>query len=209
MALATNNILRVKTFFKRGTVEALMVSYWKVLSLAEPPTYSQAAEAIHNLSWFGSNVASIVHTSAMQYRTVLDNLSTVPEYGEWNEELIGTLTGEPCADFVALSIKQVGESRLTRNGYKRVPFIGESVQNGNSAVVGTTTREALEAYFGAPYTFIWETETGGVEFEMQPIILGRTETPPDSGIYVEDLAKVNIVTSAQVQKITSQTSRKS
>jgi hypothetical protein len=209
MALATGNILRIINHFTQGSNSGLMVSFWEVQDLATPNTYALLAEGFHKQMASVWRVMDVVHSSANLARTVIDNLSTVGEYGEYVEDIPGTGGGDPAPSFVAVSVKQVVETRLTRAGYKRIPFIGEGQTDGNNATIGVVTATAIQDFYGVEaHVNFTDLVTGTIDASLVPIVVGRTETPPGSGIYVLDLAKINYVTSAIIQGATSQTSRK-
>jgi len=210
MAIATNNILRFTNFFLQGTIEAVMVSYWRVEAITTPNTYAAMAEAFHEVMMAVGDGATILSNSAKLYRTVVDNVTLLGmEGGEFNGDIVGTSSTDPAPSFNALSIRQAVEERITRNGYKRFPFIAEGTMNGNNAVLSGVVRSAIEAFWGDEVSFIWVTEDGSIDIDLQPVVVGRTETPPGSGNYEIDLTKINVVTGASVRGITSQLSRKS
>lgn len=209
MPLAVGHILQVKSFYEQEGNEALMVSFWEVGDITVMDSYAALAEGFQFEQQISFFVANVQINSSAAVRTVIDNLSNPPEYGEFVGEQLGLASGEAAPAFVALSIKQSVGTRLTRAGYKRIPFIGESVTSGNEATIPGGTRTALETWFGTSNTINFTNGLGDeVNIVVTPVVVGRTETPPDSGIYVIDLAKINYVTSAFVQGPTSQNSRK-
>lgn len=209
MAIGLNDILRVKTFFHQGSNEALMVSYWTVSEIITPNTYAALAQAFGFTMMVDSRVQDLVSATATLDRVVIDNLSKPLEFGEWVEDFVGIATGDPAPAFNAVSIKQSVGTRTTRAGYKRIPFISEQIMNGNTAVISGITETALLAFWGQLYNFLYSDPVNGdTEILMFPTIVGRTLNEDVPPTYEEDLTRINPVTGASIQGITSQVSRK-
>lgn len=208
MALSLNNIIRIKQFFRQGTIEALLVSYWQVADITIAPTYNQMAEAFGFIwSTVGQGV-DILHGTAEMYRVVLDNLTLEGEYGESTLLYAGVAAGDPAPSFNAISVKQIVETRLTRAGYKRMPFISESHSIGNEVNVPTTVEIGIEEFWGFPASFFYEGADFTVDVTLNPVVVGRTLVELPEPHYVEDITKINPVVEGQIQRITSQNSRK-
>lgn len=209
MALAINDLLKITSEFEQGSNTGMMVSMWRVSQMDVPSTYDVLAEGFQFTLMVSGGVNDIIHTSAKAVRTVVDSLTKPLEYGEFVGDDVGSAGGEPMASFVSLSIKQTVESRLTRAGYKRVPFISESVLNGNDFAGSLALQGQLEDFFGLNASITYTpTEGDPIDIVLVPVVIGRTlnsEVPP---FYELDLAKINPVVGASVQGATSQNSRK-
>lgn len=209
VAIGLNDILRIKTFFRQNDNDALMVSYWQVIAINVPQPYPQFAQAFGWTMMHDGRVQDVVSTSAVLERVVVDNLSQFPEFGEWVEDLPGIASGDPAPAFNALSIKQSVLTRTTRAGYKRIPFISEQIMNGNNASLSVITEAALQTFFGFEFNIVFnDPDTGDVDYVIAPIIVGRTLNSAVPPVYEEDLTRLNLVSGAVIQGITSQVSRK-
>lgn len=209
MSFNVNDILRVKSFFRQGANEALMISYWQLIDIIEPGTNTDFAQAFQKDLIAEGELTEILHTTASYYKTVVDSIAEIPEYGEYNEIVAGEATGDPAPPFVAISIKQQVGTRATRAGYKRVPFVSETHINGLVHAVPTLTVIALQDWFGTEHTISTVVDLESKSWTIAPIVMGRTLVPEtDPPVYVEDPTRINYVTGALVQKPTSQTSRK-
>lgn len=204
---STGDILQIVQHFSQAGNEALLVNFYEVTQIGlETLSESQVAESFHEL--FGASIlTTFLHTSAQYNRTVVDNLTGGGFFGDYSNTINGVVTGEPFSSPTAISVKQNVGNRITRNGFKRLPFLGEGLGNGNEVVMSSGPLASVEAWFGAAITI-----NNPIDDEptllLQPVVVGRTETPPDSGIYILDLAKINTIVNAQVINITTQNSRK-
>lgn len=209
VVIALNDILRFTSFYEQGSNEAVMVSFVQVSEITTSGANALVAKAyLHGIMETG-NLQDVMHVGSKAVRCVMDNLTDGIEFGEWVEDISGTMSGDPAPPFVALSVKQIVGTRTTRAGYKRLPFVGEDAINGNEANVSALTRTAIEDFWGSPITFTaTDISLGDISFEAFPLVIGRTlntEVPP---FYELDLTRINPVQSAQLQGTTSQTSRK-
>lgn len=204
---AINDILRIKQFFKQDDNEALMVSFWKVVIVPSGnPPESLVARAYHGK--YGDIVvpSSLADTATVE-KTVVDNLTDGFAFGEYENPIAGAAGGDPAPSFVAMSIRQNVGSRITRSGFKRMPFISENASNGNSVTWSPAFQAIVESWWSADNALVNPIDAQPL-LTITPVVVGRTESPPDSGIYILDLDKINAVTSAVVQRPTSQNSRK-
>jgi hypothetical protein len=205
---AIGDILRVVQHFSQGSREAVLVNFYEIVDdFGAFVTFEQYAEAYHDL--FGSTIVPyFLHTSAKYYRTVLDDLTDGLAFGDFSDDIAGSVTGDACPSFVALSVKQNVGSRLTRNGFKRLPFVSELTITGNSFSLSGTALTNIEGWYGEAITL--ENPIGGADFlTIKPVIIGRVEVLLPEPHYELDLSIVNDVTTAFVQRATSQNSRKS
>lgn len=208
VALATNDIIQMISFFRLGTIEAQNVSYWRVNALSGAGTDAQYAAVYQYGMMTIADVENLMTPSAVNYRTLFNNLTKVGEFGEWLQDFPGVAAGDNLPTFNAASIKQIVPTRLTRNGYKRIPFIAEGLNTGGVLTISAPIRTALEAFFGSAVTVNYTIPSGpALSLTLEPVVIGRSLV---GGVYVLDMAKVQDVTNAEVQqRITSQNSRKS
>jgi hypothetical protein len=201
MALSSGDLIQVLSFYTTGQIEALMVSYWRVENLEGVLVDADWAEVIQYGIQHIARVRDVMSSTAKAYRTVFNNLSKPMEYGEFIGDDFGTQSGQAAPSFEAVSVKQQVPTRLTRAGYKRIPFVSDSLSNGNALTLNTTTKTALETFFGSPTEF--ETTVDGEigNMTLQPLVIGRTKNA--EGVYELDLDKIQEVSSAAVQSIVS------
>lgn len=206
MALSFGDILKITMFWEQAGNEAVSVGYFRYLAAVTAPNYAQLAEAFGILNMANNSLGNIIHSSAKLARVVVDNASNGLEFGEAIVDLVGLDGGSgPEPAFVAALLKQARETKLTRNGYKRFPFLSESYVQGNNFVPPSGSLAAIYGIWGSEHDYVTVTETGAVEFTMQPVIVGRTLV---GGVYEPDLLKINEITEAVFLRATSQNSRK-
>lgn len=203
------DLLRIVHDFEMSSIEAKIVYYVTIDDITAPSLSLPAlAEALHPL--FDGNVWSYVGASqAVLKRTVIDDITDGLSYGEYSEDINGGRVGSRLPPFVALSVKQNVASRLTRAGFKRIPF-GIETDNEEGEWIGSEEdRELIEDYFASMIEVFQITEPFLPMCRLRNVIVGRIEEPVGSGNYVLDPTKLNFVTSAVIQKWTSQNTRKS
>lgn len=207
MSINVGDIVRITQHFKQGTNTALMVSFWECGSLTGAPILeSQLAQNYH--SQYSAILRGFtLHESAQMVKTVVDNLTDGLAYGEYQNILNGGVSGQAAPSYVAISVKQNVLTRATRAGFKRMPFTGEDRINGNEVVIGLADEGKIEDWFGELYT-VQNPIDNTVMGTIRPVVIGRVESPPDSGNYVLDLNTVNLVTNAGIIGNTTQNTRK-
>lgn len=198
----------VKQHFRQGGVEALMAGYWKVENIVGAASTSDdnLAQGFHE-HYDGQIHGEVGSNESDYYKTVVEKTDTI-FFGEYANPTLGGDSGDKMPDFTAISVKQNVGTRLTRNGFKRIPFIVEARSNGNNPVLTLAQRAQIEEFFGGWITFT-SSIAPTISITLSPQIVKRVETPPASGIYVPDYAQLNPVVSAAVGRITTQNSRKS
>jgi hypothetical protein len=138
--------------------------------------------------------------------THIENLTDGLGFADYEDVVNGVVGTDPLPPFVALSIRQNVSTRLTRPGFKRLPF-GTEGQNVSGTVVMTPAlQDALEAFF-ADATALDDPILSDPMCLLQPVIVGRTLNPVTE-VYEIDLGRVQLVANATVQRWTSQNSRK-
>lgn len=209
MALAIGDVLQFIMTFGQGTNTALMVGYWRVDAMDTPNTYTALAAGFQFELMSGTGqLSNVLATSTASQKIVVNSLTKPLEFGEHVEDINGGMIGDPAPAFVALRVKQSVESKLTRAGYKRIPFVGEAASVGNNVTVGASVKTAIEEFFGIPLNVAFTHPVDGlIDIVLEPIVVGRTlmGTPP---VYTPDISKINPVTGASLAFVTSQTSRK-
>ena len=205
---ALNDILRVALHFEQGTNTGLLVQFYEITALIEPTIVpmSQIAQGYHE-QFADSQVPEFLHSTANFRRTVIDNMTDGLSFGDYENAVAGGQLGDPAPALNAMSIKQAVQSRLTRNGFKRLPFISELAFFGNTLTLSVPQRGAIETWWGQELTIFNPLDAEPLII-LSPVVVGRVESPPDSGIYVLDLTKINPIVSAEAQRPTSQNSRK-
>lgn len=207
MSLVIGDIIKITMFWIQNQIEAVTVGYFRYTAADIPPTYAELAEGFGKHQMINTNLGAIIKNDAFLERVVVDNFSNGLEFGEALLHLVGSAGGggaEP--SFVAPLLKQVRETKLTRNGYKRFPFMDETMVNGNALTLPATPKENIEADWGSEQNYAGNLTVGTYDFDLQPVIVGRTLV---DGVYVPDPLKINEVTGAQFVRVTSQNSRKS
>lgn len=204
----SGDIVRVKQFFKRGTIEALMVSFWE-LGVVEPMdfiTTEALAEAFHG-TFDGAVWVETGDINAVYYKTVVDLAPDFMEFGEYAEDVFGGLSGDSAPSYVSIQVKQNVPTRLTRAGFKRIPFTTEAAIVGNNLALGTGVINQIEAFFGDSTVMAVPSNPTNTA-NMLPIVIGRTNVgTAENPIYELDFAKKQYVTNAQCNKNTHQNSR--
>lgn len=206
MALALNDIIRFTTTFVQSGNEAQMVSYWQVNEINNPVQDVSMTEAFHKLQMASIRVGGYVHVGAGALRTVMDNLTRPLEFADFSELLTGYAGGDPAPPHDAILIRQTRFNKATRNGYKRIPFIGEAVMGGLTVTNPPGAKAGVEDWFGVEASLTGVYNSENVDTRLVPIIVGRTANL--AGVYEIDLTRINQVVGAVVLRPTTQNSRK-
>ena len=107
----------------------------------------------------------------------------------------GDVSGEAQASFYAITIKLFRDSRIVRNGYKRIGGIPESQVNGNSVAAGSVA--TVDAFAESLDNNL--SDSGWV---FQPVIYGRPTGEPN---FLPE--RIVPVVDAQLLKVSTQRSR--
>ena len=206
MAIALNDVLRFTSHFDHAGNEALMVSYWEVSDTTDIAPNAVVAEAFQSILMASNCVGGLISAAAKATRTVMDNLSTPLEFGDFVGDIAGSNGGAAIApDFVAILLRQTRTTRATRNGYKRIPYTTEGIVDGNSLVISAPVRVAVEDFFGVEAHLTGTFSGESIDVTLVPIIVGRTLV---GGVYEPDLTRINQVSGAAILRPTTQNSRK-
>lgn len=153
-----------------------------------------------------TNEVGVIQSVLLNYNLCrVENLSNGIEFAEQSITDSGLWTGEVLPSAVAVTVKLNRETKITRNGSKRIAGIGETAVIGNDVQYGASTIAQVETFFGDDIDIGDGTTVN--DALLEPYIIGRTLNA--SGVYELDLNKQNPVTSATLNlKISSQNSRK-
>jgi len=153
------------------------------------------------------NTIQAVQSGAVEHvRLVLRNLTNgidiheLPLTGE-----AGAIGGDAYPSLVALSIRLVRATAVTRHGSKRIGGLPEANFNGNTPAAGAVANiDAMADAIGGVFE---KTGTVDEDFTLLPVIIGRVHEPAANAGEL-DLSVVNPVTGGQFIRVTSQTSRR-
>jgi hypothetical protein len=203
------DLLQVKHEFSLGSVLAYIIYFLEIDNIETGDLILPiAAQSIHEK--FDAEVwQSMGASQALLRRTIIDNITDGLEYGEFEDHVNGGQVGDRLPPFVALSVKQVGATRATRAGFKRLPFGTETDNDAGNWIGDAGAETAITDYFKLITIFDIPLSPGSPLFNGQNVIVGRVETFPDSGIYVLNPSVRNLVVDANIQKWTHQISRDS
>lgn len=153
------------------------------------------------------NTIQAVQSGAVEHtRLVLRNLTNgvdieeLPLTGE-----IGAVGGDAYPSLVALSIRLVRATAVTRHGSKRIGGLPEANFNGNAPLAGAVAN--ITAMANALGSTFEKVGTVDEDFELVPVIIGRVHEPAENAGDL-DLDVVNGVTGGSFIRVTSQTSRR-
>ena len=200
-----NDIYRFTTTIQYEGATCRVVDFRRIDTLpANPMTDPELAQSYGNL--FVAEVMPKLSNQAEMTNVLAENLTDGISFADWGFSAMGGKTGDPMPSYVACSIKLKRSTKITRNGYKRLPAVPELLSDGNAYLASSTEKEDLEFFFWGITLF--EDITDPLDtFQMRGVIVGRTLNV--SGVYELDLSKINPVASAQVQpNLTTQNTRK-
>lgn len=205
--MIAGDVLRITQYFSQNGNLAVMVSFWKVDDPIVVPINEATLAQYYHDQFFSDVAANFLHGSAFYDRTVIDNLTGGSDYGDYSKSIQGTIAGDPAPSFNAIGVKQNVANRMTRNGYKRLPYISESNMTGNVVTLASPAKVAIEQWFGEVALILDPADDSPI-LNLLPVVVGRllnAEVPP---YYEINLDRVNPVVSAVVNRVTSQNSRK-
>lgn len=130
----------------------------------------------------------------------VDNLNDPNEYWEATFARLGEALGNPMPAFVAVGVQLLRTTKDTRHGSKRIAGVYEAMFTEGEF---TPTQAFIDAVELACSSSLLEDDEGGNEFDLGPVIVG---TDPITGL--PDPNRTNLVKSALVRRVTTQSSRK-
>lgn len=205
MAVA-GDLLRVTQFFRQGSIEGIMVGFWRYLETSAIPEIENSELAFEIAEAWQGLFSTIQHPTSIYYRTLVEIAPDFLEFGENVFERSGEATGQAAPSYVAIQVKQAVGTRVTRNGYKRIPFVSEDNIAANVLSITPTMLVNLQDFYGN----LFQLYPGGGtdDIRLSAVIIGRTNMgTPEAPNYVLDFTKENPVTSVSANKNTHQNSR--
>lgn len=206
--MIVGDFLRITQFFRQGSIEGLMVSFWELSTMigVEAETATYLAQSFHK-AWY-TLFGDLQHPSCNYYRTMVEVGPSLTEFGEVELTQLGEAIGEAAPSYVALQVKQQVGSRITRAGYKRIPFVSEDTIVGNTVEISGGQLANLRLFYGLVADIPEFNPVGSGSFGLTPYIIGRTNIgTPESPNYEINWAVTNQVLGASITKNTHQNSR--
>lgn len=207
MALIPEEVYTVIFFYEMNNIEANMIAKWRLDAATPGATETELAQAFLNDFEFNTN-RPVRSGASSCYRVQVQETFGGLDFGVADGDILGLDGGQIAPTFNALAIRQNVGTRLVRPGQKRIPFITESIMNGNEVVLPVGAIAALELGYGEQIEISWEDLEANIwTFTLSPMVVGVTLDPVD-GKYFLDPTKQVPVRNAEVTRITSQNSRK-
>lgn len=204
MAIVANDILQIEDHQTYLGQQVLNVYHYRVESFESAASYEDFADQWQVLVM--SDIINIQVTNVVHARTVVRNLTNGIDIYEQVISTTGTVSGDGLPSLVAASFRLVRTDATTRHGAKRIAGLAESQIAYNDPISAAVA--AFNNVAASMGDVVEQTGTVDHDFLLQPVIVGRTETAPGSGMYELDLTKINLVQSAQFIRISSQTTRR-
>lgn len=152
------------------------------------------------------NVMPLLVSDLQLQEVRYDNLTDGITFAVDSTTANGGTIGAPLPAFNALNIRLNRQTKVTRNGSKRVAGLTEANTEDGICIMTSNELQTIADFWGEPKSLPIDGMVGD-DVNMTPVIVGRT--PNINGVYEIDLNKVNFVTSATTNNIvTSQVSRK-
>lgn len=135
-----------------------------------------------------------------------ENLTNGLEFAEYVDPTVGGQSGQSMPSFVAIKVRLNRNTKLTRNGAKRIAGIPEARVADNLQSLAANSISNIEAFYGGS-VFFNDVANPPDQYTMGTVIVGRTLNA--QGVYELDLTRVNDVSSAAVDPfVTTQNTRK-
>ena len=205
MATNVGDILRCTHFHDYLGQECLNVFFYQVGVNGNPAllpfsfTDEYAAD-------YETRVMAVMTDDVTLTRILWENLTNELDFSDVPQNRQGASTGDPAPSALALSVKLIRDSKITRNGSKRFVGLSEGLTNGNQVVLSQGITDNIEGFCGTNL-FYADYDGQGNDIELRQVIIGRTLSA--GNVYELDLSKVNQVDGAQVRNIIgTQNSRK-
>lgn len=203
MALSVGDILQITDVQTYLDQQVLNVYFFQAEVVGSAITYQDVADYFQTqyvLEVAGAQNAALTHV-----RTVIKNLTNGLDIFEDPISVPGSDASDAAPSFVAVSVRLVRSTALTRHGAKRYSGISEQQFAGNSLTSGAqTVWDGVADVVGGP---IVVDSAGDLDLTLAPVIVGRFPAgDPNAGEL--DLSKVNPVASGQVIRLSTQTTRR-
>lgn len=145
-------------------------------------------------------------TNTTSVKIAVDNLTDGLEFSEYTTGWTGGRTGAVAPSFIAVNVTLQRDTKITRNGSKRIGGWLETDFSGNNMTLPQSYIDAIEDYCATGYNFI-DYDGAGNDCTWSQVIVGRTKNV--DGVYEIDLSKINNITGVLVSNLaTTQNSRK-
>jgi hypothetical protein len=187
----------------------MMIANWNLVDFIAGATETELAQAFLNDFEVATNVP-VRHGTSVCYRVEVAETFGGLDFGVAEGDILGVVAGDAAPAFNAIAVRQNVGTHLVRPGQKRIPFIGETLSNGNNPVLTPAQQANLELGYGSEIEINWvDAQLNNWIFILQPMVIGTVNTgTPENPDYVLDPAKQVPVRNAEVTRITSQVSRK-
>lgn len=206
---SVNDVLQANFYFRQAGIEALIVQFFKVTAISSSDeTEQDVAYTLQQI--MGTELVPLwLHGSAEFYKILVLNVSDGLGYAELLETFTSEISGDPMPRYEAISLRQSVPTRLTRGGFKRLPFGAESQSDGINWTLSEEAREPIIEFF--------ENQTIVVDYDdpheptgtiVHPVIVGRTLNEAIPPVYELDLSKVQLVSAVESRGWTTQNTRK-
>lgn len=139
-------------------------------------------------------------------RLLVEEMTNQLSFVDLNINLVGALSGECLPAHDTISITQIRNSRITRNGRKSFSGVPESRTSNGTLQYDAGEVTELESLVGDAFQV---TPSNGVDpvYVVRPVIVGRTKDA--NGVYQLDFNKINSVSGASLNtRVRTQNTRK-
>lgn len=206
MTLAPDHILRITATTGYANVSMRNVYWYRyVESTAGNPDLQALVEGWAEL--FNTEVIQRLSERLDFTRVYGEDLTDGLDIAEVAVNYSGAVTGDALPPFNAIGVKLLRQTKLTRNGSKRLAGIPEQWSVQGLLTIPQATIDAIEA-FHSGFLTVSDPVNPTNTYTLENVIVGRVPDPMGGG-YVPDLTKINDVIGAQVNTTaTSQVSRK-
>lgn len=209
MALILDECYRIKWTFQQNGNIAVMIANFLLTNFTQGSDETDLAAAMY-IEGYPNTFRPVQHETCQLVSVEVQETFGGYDYGVWQGNTFGTAIGQAMPPFAAMNVKQNLGTRLVSAGQKRIPFITEGMVDGNQPVIDGGVRFAIENFFGGETTTTY-SDVNNVQhtFTLKAYVVGVTWMPNmDPPRYVLDPAKQVPVRVAEVNKITTQNSRK-
>lgn len=205
MGMVVGNIIRLTAKQRLNGIELLNTFFYEVGPFEVEPTYEDVA--VKFAAGWGLAISELQSNALELYQVQIENLSNAVDIHLESVSVPGMSAGEYLPVFVTWTFRLNRSNLLTRSGRKAIAGVPENEQTNGVPTVGVAiVLDEASDFLGGSLQQIVGPD---VDWSMDPVIIGRVETPPDSGNYVLDLTVRNPIQSAQFVRISTQNTRKS
>lgn len=172
------------------------IGFYRADVLGDGMTESDVATSLFD-GWANGPNSVICNTVSLTNVRV-DNESDGLGVANFTSLSVGADPGACMPAFVAYGVKQKVNTKLTRAGYKFIPGVAEAAVIGDEIdpIQLPTFENAITPLFGGPRQIT--VLAGPVDGQISPAVVGRIEDPPDSGKYVLEVTRYQLVNGADL-----------